>query len=74
MVVLKDSVFQEILEFFDQCELYGANIPVVVDPFAPNANQSPTLQRYHSDQSFDEMNMVGTEARLLKSLYLPLYD
>ncbi|KAJ1342444.1 hypothetical protein BSLG_002989 [Batrachochytrium salamandrivorans] len=45
MIILRDTVFQEILEFFDSCETHGKSIPVVIDPLSPEANQSPTGHR-----------------------------
>jgi tetratricopeptide repeat protein 30 len=77
MIILKDSVFEEILEFFDNCELHGRNIPVVVNPLAPNAHQSPTCHNQSQfDDHFDDADQttVSSEARLLKSLFLKLYD
>ncbi|KAJ3272595.1 Tetratricopeptide repeat protein 30A [Terramyces sp. JEL0728] len=74
MIILKDSVFAEILEFFDTCELHGRNIPVVIDPFAPNANQSPTGRGVYDTLLDDNANNVSAEARYLKSLFLKLYE
>nr|KAJ3418848.1 Tetratricopeptide repeat protein 30A [Polyrhizophydium stewartii] len=81
MIILKDSVFQEILDFFDNCETHGRHIPVVIDPLSPEANQSPTGHRGGggggaSDvAAFDvSQNSVSSEARLLKSLFLRLYE
>jgi tetratricopeptide repeat protein 30 len=61
MILLKDSVFQEALTFFDSCELHGRNIPVVIDPLGLEA-MDPSK------------NSVAYEARLLKSLFLRLYQ
>lgn len=62
----------EILEFFDNCELHGRNIPTVVDPFAPNANQSPTgHQGFGID---DTVATISSEARMMKSLFIRLYE
>jgi tetratricopeptide repeat protein 30 len=61
MIVLKDSVFNEALEFFDACELHGRGIPVVVDPIGAEA-MDPAR------------NSVAFEARLMKSLFLRLYN
>ncbi|KAJ3314377.1 Tetratricopeptide repeat protein 30A [Boothiomyces sp. JEL0838] len=74
MIILKDSVFNEILEFLDTCELHGRNIPVVIDPFAPNANQSPTGRGVYDTLLDDTANNVSAEARYLKSLFLKLYE
>ncbi|KAI8915963.1 hypothetical protein EDD86DRAFT_185328 [Gorgonomyces haynaldii] len=75
MIILKDQVYQEILEFFDNCEIYGRHLPVVVDPLAPNADQSPTGNRLYDSVTFDaSRNSVASEARHLKSLFLRLYD
>ena len=70
-LVLKDSIFQEILDFFDACEMYGRSIPVVVDPLSPNAQYSPTAQ---SQMYYESATTVATESRLLKSLFLTLYS
>jgi tetratricopeptide repeat protein 30 len=68
MIILKDSVFQEILEFLDNCELYGRQIPSVVDPLTPG-NKS------NYEMSLDDIsNSVSSEARYLKSLFLKLYE
>ncbi|KAH6571606.1 hypothetical protein BASA60_007078 [Batrachochytrium salamandrivorans] len=77
MIILRDTVFQEILEFFDSCETHGKSIPVVIDPLSPEANQSPTGHRTQGQDFsvFDTVqNTVSSEARLLKSLFLRLYD
>ncbi|OAJ42453.1 hypothetical protein BDEG_25904 [Batrachochytrium dendrobatidis JEL423] len=77
MIILRDTVFQEILEFFDTCETHGRYIPVVIDPLSPDANQSPTGHRILDEDMppFDSThNTVSSEARLLKSLFLRLYD
>lgn len=77
MIILKDSIFQEILDFFDNCELHGRSIPAVVDPLSPNAHQSPTVnQQNNFDDTFQDTSRatVSTEARLLKSLFLKLYE
>ncbi|KAJ8325433.1 Tetratricopeptide repeat protein 30A [Batrachochytrium dendrobatidis] len=77
MIILRDTVFQEILEFFDTCETHGRYIPVVIDPLSPDANQSPTGHRLLDEDMppFDSThNTVSSEARLLKSLFLRLYD
>jgi tetratricopeptide repeat protein 30 len=67
MIILKDSLMQEILEFFDQCEAFGRNTPVVVDPLAPTKNGY--------EASLDEISTsVSSEARYLKSLFLKLYE
>ncbi|KAI9203537.1 uncharacterized protein BJ171DRAFT_623875 [Polychytrium aggregatum] len=61
MIILKDSVFQEALAFFDACELHGRQIPVVIDPVGVE-NIDPAK------------NSVSYEARLFKSLFLRLYQ
>ncbi|KAJ3409648.1 Tetratricopeptide repeat protein 30A [Chytridiales sp. JEL 0842] len=61
MILLKDSVFQEALAFFDACEMHGRNIPVVIDPLGVEAIDPAK-------------NSVAYEARLLKSLFLRLYQ
>lgn len=60
MIILKDSLFNEILQFFDNCEHHGRDIQVVVDPVG-------------IEQLDASKNTVAYEARLLKSLFLKLY-
>ncbi|TPX62634.1 hypothetical protein PhCBS80983_g00262 [Powellomyces hirtus] len=92
MILLKDSVFQEILQFFDTCELHGRQIPAVVNnPLSDvmgggnsgSAQQSTgagTGQPANTATSASARardggrNNVSSEARLLKSLYLRLYN
>ncbi|KAI8854818.1 tetratricopeptide repeat protein 30B [Chytridium lagenaria] len=61
MILLKDTVFAEALAFFDACELHGRNIPVVIDPMGVEGIDPAK-------------NSVAYEARLLKSLFLRLYE
>ncbi|KAJ3209193.1 Tetratricopeptide repeat protein 30A [Dinochytrium kinnereticum] len=61
MILLKDSVFAEALAFFDACELHGRNIPVVIDPMGVEGIDPAK-------------NSVAYEARLMKSLFLRLYE
>jgi tetratricopeptide repeat protein 30 len=61
MIILKDSILQEVFQFFDACEIHGKTIPVVVDPIG-QSNIDP------------DKNRVSHEARLLKSLFLKLYQ
>ncbi|KAJ3193110.1 Tetratricopeptide repeat protein 30A [Irineochytrium annulatum] len=61
MILLKDSVFTVALTFFDSSELHGRNIPIVIDPMGVEGIDPAK-------------NSVAYEARLLKSLFLKLYD
>jgi tetratricopeptide repeat protein 30 len=61
MVLLKDSTFEEILNFFDVADAHGLKIPAVIHPDASKQDHSVT-------------NTVHFEARLLKRLYLKLRD
>ncbi|KAI8836789.1 hypothetical protein BJ741DRAFT_605193 [Chytriomyces cf. hyalinus JEL632] len=78
MIVLKDSVFAEILAFFDACELHGRTIPIVIDPLggAGAANSAAgNSTGYGGGEVIDSArNSVAFEARLLKSLFLRLYE
>ncbi|KAI8924341.1 hypothetical protein BC831DRAFT_501229 [Entophlyctis helioformis] len=75
MIILKDSVFQEILEFFDNCEIHGRHVPVVIDPLSPDASQSPTGHRTAgSGGGGGGSGGGGGAARMLKSLFLRLYE
>ncbi|KAI9339947.1 hypothetical protein BDR26DRAFT_861866 [Obelidium mucronatum] len=78
MIILKDSVFAEILAFFDACELHGRKIPIVIDPLGgPGAQNSAAGNStgYGGGETLDAAkNSVAYEARLLKSLFLRLYE
>jgi tetratricopeptide repeat protein 30 len=65
LIIIKDGVYQEILEFFDHCENFGREIPARVDLLPVN----PEVEDDNKDK-----NTVSYEARLLKSLFLRLYD
>jgi tetratricopeptide repeat protein 30 len=60
MILLKDSVYNDILAFFDNCELHGRDIPVVADPIG-------------LEDIDPARNSVAFEARLLKALFLQIY-
>ena len=64
MIIIKDSAYQECLDFFDNCELHGRDIPVIVDP----------LVLADSSQENGDKNSVSYEARLFKSLFLRLNE
>ena len=34
MISIKDQIYQDILEFFDNCELNGKDIPINADPLS----------------------------------------
>ncbi|KAJ3069482.1 Tetratricopeptide repeat protein 30A [Podochytrium sp. JEL0797] len=78
MIILKDSVFQEILAFLDSCELHGRKIAIVIDPLGgPGAMNSAAGNStgYGGGEMLDAAkNSVAYEARLLKSLFLRLYE
>lgn len=61
MIMLKDSVIEEILKFLDQCEAYGRSVLSMVEQ-PLEQNPIPIGQ-----------NTVTYEARLLKSLFLKLW-
>ncbi|NXU54905.1 TT30B protein, partial [Turnix velox] len=56
MIMPRDSVIQECIQFLKQCELYGRNIPAVIE-------QPLEEKRMHSGK-----NTVTYEARLLRAL------
>ncbi|NXJ59860.1 TT30B protein, partial [Rostratula benghalensis] len=56
MIMLRDSVIQECVQFLKQCELYGRNIPAVIE-------QPLEEKKMHSGK-----NTVTYEARLLRAL------
>jgi tetratricopeptide repeat protein 30 len=66
LLVLKDSVYNEILEFLDNCEMYGRNIPVIADIFSGSQSSRMTLD--------DMSNTVSSEARYIKAMFLKLYE
>ncbi|NWR69540.1 TT30B protein, partial [Centropus unirufus] len=55
-IMIRDSVIQECFQFLKQCELYGRNIPAVIE-------QPLEEKRMHSGK-----NTVTYEARLLRAL------
>lgn len=59
MIMLRDSVVQEVLQFFDHCEVHGRNVQVVIEQ---------PLQ--HGDSLHEGRNTVTYEARQLKALFL----
>jgi tetratricopeptide repeat protein 30 len=61
MVLLKDQVYQDILRFFDSCEFHGRDVLVTIDPMGTGAEEQGK-------------NSVSYEARLLKSMFLRLYE
>ncbi|KAI9005879.1 hypothetical protein BC832DRAFT_455049 [Gaertneriomyces semiglobifer] len=70
MILLKDSIFQEILQFFDNCELHGRDIPAAVNALdASAANVQSSAKTRHQVK-----RDVSSEARLLKSLFIRLYE
>ncbi|XP_053570279.1 tetratricopeptide repeat protein 30A [Bombina bombina] len=56
MIMLRDSVIQECIQFLEQCEIYGKNIPAVIE-------QPLEEERMHTGK-----NTVTYEARQLKAL------
>ncbi|NXY50563.1 TT30A protein, partial [Ceuthmochares aereus] len=56
MIVLCDSVIQDCIQFLKQCELYGRNIPAVIE-------QPLEEKKMHSGK-----NTITYEARLLRAL------
>lgn len=60
VIVIRDSIVQECLHFFTQCEEYGKNIKTIIE--APLE-----LETLHPGK-----NTVTYEARLLKSLMLSI--
>ncbi|CAH8502550.1 unnamed protein product [Schistosoma rodhaini] len=60
MILIRDAVLIDCIQFLEQCELYGRNIKAVID-------QPIESQKIHPGQ-----NTITYEARLLKSLLLEL--
>ncbi|KAK0088327.1 hypothetical protein PV325_012325 [Microctonus aethiopoides] len=63
LVVLKDTTFQEYIQFFEQCEIYGRDVPTSIEqPF--DINEIPILPQ--------GKQTVTYEARYLKALFLKI--
>ncbi|CAB3981691.1 tetratricopeptide repeat 30A-like [Paramuricea clavata] len=60
MIMLRDSITEEIIQFLEHCEVYGRNIPALVE------------QPLEEEKLHPGRNTVTYEARLLKSLFLKL--
>ena len=79
MLLLKDSVYQDCLAFFDACEVHGKDIPTIVDPLMQkqrigSAGPIAGVAAGNPDpKSSESMSVVSYEARLLKERYLALY-
>lgn len=60
MIMLRDSITLEIIQFLEHCEVFGRNIPALVE------------QPLEEEKIHPGRNTVTYEARLLKSLFLKL--
>ncbi|XP_028395432.1 tetratricopeptide repeat protein 30A-like isoform X2 [Dendronephthya gigantea] len=60
MIMLRDSITLEIIQFLEHCEVYGRNIPGLVE------------QPLEEEKLHPGRNTVTYEARLLKSLFIKL--
>lgn len=60
MIMLRDSVIQDIIQFLEHCEVYGKSVPAVVE------------QPLEEEKMHPGKNTVTFEARVLKSLFLRL--
>jgi len=60
MIMLRDSIKEEIIQFFEQCEAHGRDVPVYIE------------QPLEQEQLHAGKNTVTYEARLFKSLFLKL--
>lgn len=60
MIMLRDSVIQDIVQFLEHCEVYGKSVPAVVE------------QPLEEEKMHPGKNTVTYEARVLKSLFLRL--
>ena len=60
--MLRDSVIQECVQFLEHCELYGRNIPAVIE-------QPLEEERMHTGK-----NTVTYESRELKALIYEIID
>jgi len=57
MIILKDSIFSEILEFLDVCDQFGRSIQTVLNPL---------------ESLSTEKTSVSYEARLIKRMFLKI--
>ncbi|XGW22967.1 hypothetical protein V3C99_005310 [Haemonchus contortus] len=62
LVVIRDSVVHECLQFLSRCEVHGRGIPTFVDGPLADSQADPIK------------NTVTYEARLLKSLLLQVLE
>lgn len=62
VITVKDSILQECLVFFSQCEEYGKNVKAIIEP-------PLELETLHPGK-----NTVTYEARLLKALLTQIID
>ncbi|XP_022909557.2 intraflagellar transport protein 70A [Onthophagus taurus] len=63
MIVLRDGIIEECIQFLENCELYGKNVKTIAySPFSEEIDQ------------FNGQQTVTYEARLLKTLLLKLQD
>ncbi|KAL5103544.1 Tetratricopeptide repeat protein 30A [Taenia crassiceps] len=62
MIMIKDSVLMDCLDFLEHCEVYGRNVKVFAD------------QPLEGAQIHPGQNTVTYEARILKSLLLEIMD
>ncbi|CAH1273720.1 intraflagellar transport protein 70A-like isoform X1 [Branchiostoma lanceolatum] len=60
MIMLRDSIVQESIQFLEHCEAYGKDVPAVVE------------QPLEEEPMHEGRNTVTFEARLLKALFLEL--
>ncbi|CAH8299906.1 unnamed protein product [Schistosoma turkestanicum] len=70
MILLRDAVLLECIQFLEHCELYGRNIKVVMDQ--QQQQQQQQQQPNDAVKIHPGQNTVTYEARLLKSLLLEL--
>ncbi|XP_064618669.1 intraflagellar transport protein 70A-like [Lineus longissimus] len=62
MIMLRDSVLQECIQFLEHCELYGRDVKAVIE------------QPLEEEPMHPGKNTVTYEARMIKSLFLELME
>uniref|UniRef100_A0A8B9JUF9 Tetratricopeptide repeat protein 30 n=1 Tax=Astyanax mexicanus TaxID=7994 RepID=A0A8B9JUF9_ASTMX len=62
MIMLRDTVVQDCVQFLENCELYGRNVPAVIE-------QPLEEERMHIGK-----NTVTYEARMIKALFYEVID
>jgi len=63
MIIIKDTIYKDILQFLDACDKHGKNIPTVISHLPEEMGGG-----------LMENNTVSYEARRIKAVFLKLRD